>query len=159
MTTMLKLVVIATLLLAAGSGAVPAGANEVIVPETVSFGGLPLDPKLDIFHVRCTQASNLMCVAMVNEDDLRVLYSTAVVSAPAGLAGDAWAERVAPLDFRVHCFKTQGDRKYLMQGYVTTGITHYHEPAHYALHAQCWSGSPSTGYTTRGTAVTTTQDQ
>jgi len=46
MTTMLKLVVIATLLLAAGSGAVPAGANEVIVPETVSFGGLPLDPRL-----------------------------------------------------------------------------------------------------------------
>ena len=98
-----------------------------------------------------------MCVALINFDDTgRLLTATAVVSSPAGLAGDAWAEDVLGNDFRVHCFKTEGIRKYLMVGYVSTttnggGVTPYE------LRAQCWSGSPG-AYTTRGTSVTKTQD-
>ena len=152
MNTTLKLVVCATLLLAAGSWALPADANEVIIADDVTWFDHPyVRPQIDTYQVRCTQTSNLMCVALVNYDADTLLDTTAVVSSPTTTAGKAWAERVQPNDFRVHCFQTQGNRKSLMKAYVSASLN-THATIPYELHAQCWSGSPG-DYTTRATSV------
>ena len=62
-----------------------------------------------------------------------------------------------PYDVGVHCFAASGSRKHYITGYVTASL---HTGAiEYELRAQCWSGNPDSGYTTRGTAITKTQDQ
>lgn len=157
MNAMLKLVVSLTLLLAGGSWTVPAGANEVEVTDDVSWP-YPSDPDLDVFHVRCTQMSNLMCVALVNWDTGGTVLATAVVASPSGLVGQAWAGWVPPYDVGVHCFAAPGTRKHHITGYVTASLNSA-GPIVYELRAQCWSGNADSGYTTRGTAITKTQDQ
>ena len=155
MNIMLKVVVWVVLLLAGGPWAVPARANEVVVASEVkSF--LPWWVDMEVFRVECTQTSDIMCIALINWDSNETLVATAVMSSPVSLVGSAWAERVQPNDFRTHCFEVPGNSKLLMTGYVTATLDS-DGPISYNVVAQCWSGSPSTGYWTRSTSVTQTQ--
>jgi hypothetical protein len=154
MNTMLKLVVSVTLLLAAGTSAVPASANEVAVVDDVS-SAYPAGPDFDIFRVQCTQPANHMCVALMNEDPDGKLLASAVVSSPSNLVGQAWAERMQPNAFRVHCFAS--GRAQLITAYVAAAAGP-NGPIPYQLLAQCWIDNWYGGYTTRGTTITKTQD-